>query len=107
MYHPNFSTVCSAEFLGNKVLVPCDPVAFLNRNYGSWSKPERELKNYRWPNMNYTGTWTDEQYRQSFRKYAADGSVDQKATLKFWNLALTEKIPFQKFENYSKIFQYS
>jgi len=105
MYHPDFSTMCSAELLSHKVLVPCDPVGYLNKNYGSfkkWSVPEAEFKKYKWPNINYTGTWSDEQYRKSVRIFESDGSVDQLETLNFWNEALDKKIPVEDFKKFSE-----
>ena len=30
-------------------MVPCDPVLYLNDDYGIWQNPEE--KNYRWPNL--------------------------------------------------------
>ena len=45
--------LCSCEIYGTKYLLPCNPVLYLNDDYGNWKNPEE--KNYTWPNLDLNG----------------------------------------------------
>ena len=81
-------SLCSAEIYGVKVMAPCDPVGFLNREYGSmeiWAKPE--AKNYTWLTLDTNFTLWDVEYEwpRAFRYYLNNGSVDVVSTLSYLN----------------------
>lgn len=42
---PNFERLCSAELLEHKFMIPCDPVGYLNKEYGpkKWHSPESKI----------------------------------------------------------------
>ena len=39
---PNFDELCSAELFNHKYMIPCDPVKYLDKEYGPsrWLTPE-------------------------------------------------------------------
>ena len=100
---PYFDKVCSAELLNHKVMIPCDPVQYLNTEYGrdTWIKPKPELDNkvlnrdnrkqnipkfstkYTWPNLHYYGKYDDGDLIKSARFFKNDGTIDYDITLRF------------------------
>jgi len=92
--------MCSAELLGHKFVVPCDPVSYLNQNYGKkWNLPEADFKKYKWPNIKYAGVWSDNDYQNSINIFKSDGSFDRNYTLDFLNKRLHKKITIKNFRN--------
>lgn len=97
MIIPYFEELCSAELLNHKYQVPCDPIAYLDTNYGKfpkWSKPKSLFTEYVWPNFSPNGKWTDEEFINGFRRYNLDGSLNRKATLDTINKTVTNIINF-------------
>ncbi len=85
-YLPDFNEFCSAELLGFKVMVPCDPVKYLNNEYGpDWKKPKKS--SYTWPNLDriHGLDWSDADWPYAIRFYKTDGKVDVNQTIAFIN----------------------
>ena len=42
---PSFDELCSAELLNHKFMIPCDPVNYLDKEYGSsrWQIPKSSI----------------------------------------------------------------
>lgn len=84
----NFEKLCSADFLGLKVMVPCDPVRYLNYEYGkmeNWATPKP--KNYRWTNLdsNFSLWSLDFEWPRAIRHFNRNGKVNVNSTLKYLN----------------------
>lgn len=60
MIIPYFEELCSAEMLNHKYQVPCDPILYLDTNYGKFPKWRKPTSEYNWDNIRYNGKWTDE-----------------------------------------------
>ena len=90
----NFNDFCSGELLGQKVMIPCDPVAHLNQEYGkdNWITPLS--KNYIWKNMIWEEkkNWTDSEWPNIVRYYYRNGSLNKNQTLTFLNNHLAVKL---------------
>ncbi len=90
---PNFNQVCSADLLQHKVLVPCDPVEYLNLEYGeanNWIFPKS--KNYTWSNLDKQHTnWTDKEWPHAIKFYNING-FNKIETINFVNNYLKKKI---------------
>lgn len=95
---PYFSDLCSAELLNRKYLVPCDPVKYLENEYGSkrWRSPQS--KNYVWDNVKYWRNWTDSEWIHSVRYYDKNGNVIKNKTLAQLNKFLKESISSAEFD---------
>lgn len=92
-YLPNFDKLCSAELLNNKLYVPCDPVAYLNKEYGRpdrWKTPKE--KNYTWSNVVFNSKWTDEQWPHVIKFYDKSGNLLKKKTLEVVNKELKHNL---------------
>jgi hypothetical protein len=79
---PEFNELCSAELLNQKHLVPCDPVKYLDNEYGKnqWQTPKSS--HYTWSNLVSMGNWSDNEWPKSIRYYEKNGSFNLKRTLK-------------------------
>ncbi|RNA04974.1 hypothetical protein BpHYR1_047104, partial [Brachionus plicatilis] len=75
----------SAELLNSKYMVPCDPVKYLDREYGPrhWESPES--KNYTWKNVVYSGNWSDSDWPHSIKYYDKNGNLLKKKILEYVN----------------------
>jgi hypothetical protein len=83
----SFETVCSAELLGIKVLVPCDPIDYLNNEYGSFDKWIIPIsKDYKWSNLdtNYS-LWSDSHWPYAIKFFSTNGKLNNAGTLNFIN----------------------
>ena len=77
-----FDELCSAELLGSKYLVPCEPVGYLNHQYGPmslWSVPEPV--NYTWFNIDRVGDWSDNDWPYAIRYYDRYGYAQRARTI--------------------------
>ena len=108
---PYFEKVCSAELLNHKVMVPCDPVEYLNAEYGvdSWQEPktslsksavslkiglEKEMLNkteYTWPNLKFYRKYTDEE-ALNVRWYFQNSSIDYGTNIGYINRRLSKEL---------------
>lgn len=79
--------LCSGEIYGKKFLVPCDPVGYLNFEYGkeeNWIKPKKS--NYTWSNLDSKMTyWSREQWPYAIRFYDENGNVKKDFTIRYLN----------------------
>ena len=83
-----FDELCSAELLDSKFLVPCDPVGYLNHQYGPmslWSVPEPA--NYTWFNIHKYSEWSDDDWPFVVRFYDRYGYVERTRTINHLNKA--------------------
>ena len=89
---PNFNELCSAELLNQKLMVPCDPVKYLDNEYGvnNWATPLS--KNYQWKNVVYFKNWTNSEWPHAVRYYDKEGKLIEKKTLDYINQHLKVKI---------------
>ena len=66
--------------------MPCDPVTFLNNNYGSstlWMKPDTEgFKNIDWKNYRI---WRNHEWPNWMRHYSRNGKLQVARTLRDLN----------------------
>ena len=69
-------------------MIPCDPVAHLNYEYGkdNWITPLS--KGYKWENVMWKdkAKWTDSEWLYAVRYYHRNGNLDSNKTLKFLNM---------------------
>ena len=102
---PNFNTVCSANLLNLKVLVPCYPTDYLNNEYGEWKNwiiPKS--KDYKWTNLerNYS-TWSEADWPYAIKYFNSNGKLNFKNTLNYikknTNLSINE-LPDDVLERY-------
>ncbi len=96
-WYPSFNArqLCSAELLGSKFIIPCDPLRMLISEYGNeedWMIPKET--DYHWSNINWKEyrRWTDEEYANAVRYYFSNGTVDMQRTLKKINSKVKHKI---------------
>lgn len=72
-------------------MVPCDPVRYLNYEYGegNWFEPKRS--NYTWTNLdeNYT-LWSRDEWPHVIRFYKKNGTIDVKETEQYLNLHMKD-----------------
>jgi hypothetical protein len=83
---PNFVELCSAELLSSKFMVPCDPVKYLNAEYGNekrWKTPK--ASNYTWSNVVYNSKWTDYEWPHAIKYYDRNGNLLKPKILKYLN----------------------
>ena len=71
--------------LNQKLLIPCDPVQYLDFEYGAskWQTPKKDK--YKWPNLIYQGEWSDNEWQKAIRFYDSNGTVKTIKTLKYLN----------------------
>ena len=81
-----FNKLCSAELLGQKHMVPCDPVGYLDYEYGlgKWQEPKKE--NFTWKNVRFWQNWTDAQWPYTIKYYDKYGNILKKKILDYLNL---------------------
>lgn len=94
-YLPNFDKLCSAELLNQRFMVPCDPVSYLNREYGEekkWSFPQE--KNYTWSNVIYDSRWKDHEWPNVIRYYDKAGGLLKNKVLEYVNKHLKNNISY-------------
>ena len=94
-----FDELCSAELLNQKHLVPCDPVGYLNKEYGKLRWYEPKPTNYTWNNLVYSGNWSDLEWKNVLKYYYSNGSLNEYYTLAMINSQLNNKIKKLPFEN--------
>ena len=72
---PNFDELCSAELLNHKYMIPCDPIKYLDKEYGPsrWLTPESS--NYTWKNVVYYNNWTDSEWPRTIKYYDKEGKL--------------------------------
>ena len=84
---PIFSDICSADLFNRKFMIPCDPVKYLNIQYGTeqWTVPMQTK--YHVPNTDWgTGRERSEmELKYSFRYYDENGNVEVDKSLKAIN----------------------
>ena len=84
---PTFNTLCSAELLNFKVLVPCDPIGYLNNEYGNfknWIKPI--IKGYKWTNLEQQNTlWHNSDWPYAIKLIYPNGKLNYNETLNYIN----------------------
>jgi hypothetical protein len=69
-------------------MVPCDPIGYLNNEYGNgenWMKPKKS--GYNWPNLDriHGLDWSDTDWPYAIRFYNKNGQVDVSQTITFVN----------------------
>jgi hypothetical protein len=79
-------------------MVPCDPEAYLEKEYGSkrWRTPQS--KNYQWDNVKYWKNWTDSEWPLTVRYYDRQGSLIKNKTLEHINRFLRFNISSEQFQ---------
>ena len=77
--------LCSAELFSIKQMVPCDPVDYLNQEYGifNWISPERT--EFSWPNLFSSGNWSDYEWPKAYNIFFSNGTLNEKETLEYIN----------------------
>jgi hypothetical protein len=82
---PDFDRLCSAELLNNKFMIPCDPVHYLERDYGPrrWQTPQSS--NYTWTNVRYWEKWKDKQWPHTIKYYDKQGRLLKQKVLDYVN----------------------
>ena len=71
---PKLNTLCSAELLNHKYMIPCDPVSYLDKEYGpGWRSPQS--KNYTWSNVQYWKNWSDIEWPKAVKYYDKYGAL--------------------------------
>jgi hypothetical protein len=78
---PQFNQLCSADLLNQKHFVPCDPVKYLDLEYGksSWLTPQ--TTKFTWKNVVPNGEWTEQEWPRAFKYYNANGTLHLNKTL--------------------------
>ena len=66
-------------------MVPCDPVKYLNKEYGPghWQTPQ--AVNYTWTNVVYYNNWTDAQWPNTIKYYDRNGKLLKDKILSYVN----------------------
>lgn len=108
VYHrnvPNFSKLCSAELLDNLYMVPCNPIEYLDCDYGpdGWQTPKE--KEYHWPSLKIFNEYSDRQYIKSLKFFFENGTFDSHFTLEVLNEdnGLKEKLNHSLYLHYLKV----
>jgi hypothetical protein len=72
---PLLPDLCSADLFGFRFSVPCEPVDYLNTEYGkeTWKHPLE--RNYTWLNMKYDAFWNDISWMYAVRLYTREGRL--------------------------------
>lgn len=89
---PDFNQLCSAELLNHKFMVPCDPVHYLDRDYGPvrWQTPQSV--NYTWSNVRFWEKWSDSLWPHTIKYYDRNGKLIKKKILDYVNKHMTKPI---------------
>lgn len=95
---PRFDKLCSAELLSQKLLVPCEPEAYLEKEYGSkrWRTPL--AKNYQWDNVKYWTNWTENEWIHTVRYYDRHGKLIKNKTREHLNKFLSFNLSSSEFD---------
>ena len=82
---PKFTSLCSAELLNHKYISPCDPVHYLNKEYGpnNWHSPQS--KNYTWSNVAFWKNWSDTEWPHAVKYYDKQGALLKPKMLAYIN----------------------
>jgi hypothetical protein len=66
-------------------MVPCDPVSYLDKEYGrgNWHSPQS--KNYTWTNVVYHSNWTDTEWPYAVKYYDKFGKLIKPKILAYIN----------------------
>jgi hypothetical protein len=82
-------------------MIPCDPVGYLNNEYGAknWEKPE-PIK-YKWTSLHYKDTWSDEDWPNVVRYYDKNGKVLESKILNYINKHLDKDKQIKSIPNLS------
>lgn len=70
----------------NKFMIPCDPVEYLNKEYGKkerWITPQSS--NYTWSNVNHWKSWSDEEWPHVIKYYDKAGVLIKSKVLSYLN----------------------
>lgn len=96
-YYPNFNELCSAELLSSKFLIPCNPVQYLNAEYGpnGWKIPEK--KNYKFYGTKFYERVSDAEFLKTRKYYRYDGAIDNSTTFEELNSVLDKKITWEEY----------
>jgi hypothetical protein len=78
---PQFSNLCSGQLKEHKYMVPCDPVTYLNTEYGSWSS----TRTWKSPGEVYIGNLSRQEIMYEVRHYDSDGLLLLNKTLDYIN----------------------
>ncbi len=113
---PYFKKVCSAELLNHKFMVPCNPVEYLNNEYGTdWQLPKADLSmtifsqkrgkkkriktnEYHWPNLEFQRKYSDDELLNFVRWYHPNGSINYETTIDYIYSRLSKKIPKKRIK---------
>lgn len=89
---PKFDELCSGELLNNKFMVPCDPVKYLDKEYGpkNWHSPE--AKNYTWSNVVFWSNWTDTDWPKTIKYYDHNGGLLNDKIIEYVNKFSSQNI---------------
>ena len=73
-------------------MIPCDPITYLDRDYGpgNWQTPQSV--NYTWTNVKYWEKWTESQWPHTIKYYDRDGKLIKKKILEYVNKYMSEPI---------------
>ncbi len=84
--------LCSAELLYRKFLVPCDPKAVIDQDYGekNWALPITD-GSHKFLNLKFVGKMDDSEWKKSVKFYNGKG-FDSIYTLEFINKYADKKI---------------
>ena len=66
-------------------MIPCDPIKYLDIEYGpsNWLTPKSA--NYTWKNVIYSDKWTNEEWKRVIRYYHSNGNLNLDKTLTVLN----------------------
>lgn len=73
-------------------MVPCDPVKYLDKEYGPkrWESPES--KNYTWKNVVFWKNWSDSDWPRSIKYYDKNGYLMKEKILEYVNKFQTKNL---------------
>jgi hypothetical protein len=88
---PKFKSLCSAELLNHKYMIPCDPVSYLDKEYGpGWKSPQS--KNYTWSNVQYWKNWSDIEWPRAVKYYDKNGALLRPKILAYINKHMSHNL---------------
>ncbi|CAF0881230.1 unnamed protein product [Didymodactylos carnosus] len=81
---PLLSELCSGDLFGYRFSIPCDPVEYLNSEYGmnKWNLPLKT--GYSWINLKIHSVWNDVAWLYATRLYTRDGKLRSDAFAINW-----------------------
>ena len=84
--------LCSAELFNQKYMIPCDPVHYLDQEYGAanWRKP-MESK-YEWKNVAYNSIWSDSEWPHAVKYFDRAGNLIVQKIKNYINKFLANRI---------------